>query len=114
MIPLGDEGAPQGRGLPVVNLTIIGLNILMFIVQQLGGDSITYGWSLIPKEITTGQDLVGVVPVPGFDQQIQLYPAPLGNVYLTLLTSMFMHGGWLHIASNMLFLFIFGDNVEAN
>src|SRR5438552_4885181 len=114
MIPLGDEGAPEGRGLPIVNLTIIVLNILMFLFELSAGDRIINGWSLIPKEITTGQDLVGVVHVPGFDQTITLYPAPLGNVYLTLLTSMFMHGGWLHIGSNMLFLFIFGDNIEGN
>ena len=114
MIPLGDEGAQQGRGLPVVNLTIIALNILMFLFELSAGNRIMYGWSLIPREITTGHDLVGVVQVPGFDQTITLYPAPFGNVYLTLLTSMFMHGGWLHIASNMLFLFIFGDNIEAN
>src|SRR3954454_1849131 len=114
MIPLGDEEASGQRGLPVVNLTIIALNILMFIFQLLAGDSITNGWSLVPKEITTGQDLVGLVQVPGVNAQIQLYPAPLGIPYLTLLTSMFMHGGFLHIGSNMLFLFIFGDNIEAN
>jgi membrane associated rhomboid family serine protease len=114
MIPLGDEGTPGQRGVPIVNLTIIALNIIMFIAQVLIGDSLTNGWSLIPKEITTGQDIIGVVPVPGFDAQIDLTGAPLGIPYLTLLTSMFMHGGLLHIGSNMLFLFIFGDNVEDN
>jgi membrane associated rhomboid family serine protease len=64
MIPLGDQGTPPERGLPVVNLTLIGLNILMFIVQTLVGDPITNGWSLIPKEIITGQDLVGVFQAP--------------------------------------------------
>lgn len=114
MIPIGDEGTPVQRGLPIVNITIIGLNILMFIVQIMLGDPFTNGWSLVPREITTGQDLIGSFPVPGFDGQIDLTAAPLGNVYLTLLTSMFMHGGLLHIGSNMLFLFIFGDNVEDN
>ncbi|MGA7733732.1 MAG: rhomboid family intramembrane serine protease [Chloroflexia bacterium] len=114
MIPLGDEGTPAQRGLPIVNLTIIALNVLMFIVQVMLGDPFTNGWSLIPREITTGQDLMGVFPVPGFDAQIELTGAPLGIPYLTLLTSMFMHGGLLHIGSNMLFLFIFGDNVEDN
>ena len=114
MIPIGDEGTPAQRGLPIVNLTIIALNILMFIVQVMLGDPFTNGWSLIPREITTGQDLTGVFPVPGFDAQIELTGAPLGIPYLTLLTSMFMHGGLLHIGSNMLFLFIFGDNVEDN
>jgi len=112
MIPLNDEGAEQSREFPYVNIAIILLNFAMFGVELIGGDAIVNGWSLIPKEIVTGHDIVGLVNAGG--QTIQLYPAPLGNVYLTLLTSMFMHGGWLHILSNMLFLFIFGDNVENN
>lgn len=120
MIPIGDEGTPQQRGLPIVNLAIIVLNILMFILQMStdatspSGGPITNGWSLIPKEITTGQDIIGAVPVPGIDAQIELFAAPLGITWLTLLTSMFLHGGLLHIGSNMLFLFVFGDNVEDN
>lgn len=114
MIPIGDEGTPAQRGLPIVNLTLIALNIAMFVAQTMLGDSLTNGWSLIPQEITTGRDLIGQQPVPGFDGFINLTGAPLGSPYLTLLTSMFMHGGLLHIASNMLFLFIFGDNVEDN
>jgi len=112
MIPLSDEGAEQSRSFPYVNIGIILLNFIVFGVELIGGDAIVNGWSLIPKEIVTGHDIVGMVNVAG--QTIQLYHAPFGNVYLTLLTSMFMHGGWLHILSNMLFLFIFGDNVEYN
>jgi membrane associated rhomboid family serine protease len=112
MIPIGDEGAHRHPGLPIVNLTLIAINIVMFLLQ-MSSDAITYGWSLIPREITTGQDIVGLVAVGG-GQQLELFAAPLGIPYLTLLTSMFMHGGLLHIGSNMLFLFIFGDNVEAN
>jgi membrane associated rhomboid family serine protease len=114
MIPIGDEGTPAQMRMPYVNLTIIALNILVFIVQVMLGDSFTNGWSLIPREITTGQDLIGPQQVPGLDGTIDLTAAPLGIPYLTLLTSMFMHGGLLHIGSNMLFLFIFGDNVEDN
>lgn len=114
MIPIGDQGAQQGRGFPVVNITIIVVNVAMFLFQLAMGDKITNGWSLVPREITTGHDLIGLVTIPGLVGGIQLYAAPAGNVYLTLLTSMFMHGGWLHIGSNMLFLFIFGDNVEYN
>jgi membrane associated rhomboid family serine protease len=112
MIPLGDEGTPPSRGFPYINIAIIVINFLVFFLELLYGDPIVNGWSLIPREITTGVDLKGIVDLGG--ATIQLYPAPLGNVYLTLLTSMFMHGGWLHIGSNMLFLFIFGDNVEDN
>jgi membrane associated rhomboid family serine protease len=114
MIPIGDEGTPGQRQVPYVNLTIIAINILVFIVQVMLGDSFTNGWSLIPREITTGQDLIGPQQVPGIDGTIVLTQAPLGLPWLTLLTSMFMHGGLLHIGSNMLFLFIFGDNVEDN
>ena len=111
MIPLGDEGTPQQRIFPVVNVTIIVICVAVFLLQLATGldtGPITTGWSLVPKEIITGQDLIG----PSGIQGLTLSEAPLGIVYLTLLTSMFMHGGWLHIASNMLFLFIFGDNVE--
>jgi membrane associated rhomboid family serine protease len=101
------------RGFPIVNITIIILNILVFYLHSTGGDPITYGWSLIPREITTGVDLVTPQSIPGVGQ-IPMYPAPFGMPYLTLFTSMFMHGGLLHIGSNMLFLFIFGDNVEDN
>lgn len=110
MIPLRDEGAGESRNLPIVTISIIVICFVMFAVELVGGDPIFYGWSMIPKEIVTGQDLVG--PVAVGSETIQLYPAPLGNVYLTLLTSLFMHGGTLHLLSNMLFLFIFGDNVE--
>jgi membrane associated rhomboid family serine protease len=114
MIPLGDEGTPPQRGLPVVNLAIIVINFLVFFAQLTLGDSFTNGWSLVPREITTGQDLIGIFTIPGTTDQIQLTAAPLGIPYLTLITSMFMHSGWLHILGNMLFLFIFGDNVEDN
>jgi membrane associated rhomboid family serine protease len=114
MIPIGDEGVPERRGLPIVNLSIIALNILMFFYQLTTGldnGPVTLGWSFVPAEISQGRDIVGC------DTGLQglcLAPAPLGVPWLTLITSMFMHGGWLHIASNMLFLFIFGDNVEDN
>ncbi len=113
MIPIGDEGTPMRRGFPIVNITIIVINIFIFMLQMTS-DPITYGWSLIPREITTGQDLVGPQRIPGTNETLLLYEAPLGMPYLTLFTSMFMHGGLLHIGSNMLFLFIFGDNVEDN
>ena len=110
MIPLSDEGAQLSQQSPIVNIAIIVLNFVMFGVELVAGIQLSNGWSLIPKEIVTGHDAGGAMVNVG-GQAIQLYAAPLGNVYLTLLTSMFMHAGWLHILSNMLFLFIFGDNV---
>jgi membrane associated rhomboid family serine protease len=72
------------------------------------------GFSVIPKEITSGVDLVGPVPIllpDGTVETLVEAPGP-SPIWLTLFTSMFMHGGWAHLGGNMLFLFIFGDNVE--
>ena len=62
------------------------------------GDTFLQAFGAVPAEIASGRDLGPA--------------APLGNVYLTLVTSMFLHGGFLHIASNMIYLWVFGDNVE--
>jgi len=90
MLPLGDENPT--RLTPIVNWTIIIATILVFLWQTSGGQTyftltlINYG--LIPARITTG------------------------NGYHTFLTSIFLHGGWTHLLGNMLFLTIFGDNIE--
>jgi len=113
MLPIGDEDQPGG-GLPIVNLAIIAINVLVFILLQLPSDAFTMGFSAIPREITHGIDLTGpqVVALPdGTSATIDEAPGP-SPIWLTLFTSMFMHGGWLHLGGNMLFLFIFGDNVE--
>jgi membrane associated rhomboid family serine protease len=108
MLPLGDEGTPAQRGVPIVNLTIIGLCVLAFAAQYLFGiDQSIMAYGAIPYEITHGVDLVG--NQGGLPQQAISFP-----VYVTLLTSMFMHANLVHIGGNMLFLFIFGDNVEDN
>ena len=67
----------------------------------------------MPYEITTGDDLTRTesLTVGGREYQIPQAPGP-DPIHLTLLTAMFMHGGWLHLGGNMLFLWIFGDNVE--
>src|SRR5690606_13818873 len=79
----------------------------------LEGQRFTYAFSAVPFEITQGVDLVGPQPIP-IDGQVFEIPHEPGPdpIWITLLTSMFMHGGWLHLAGNMLFLWIFGDNVE--
>ncbi len=112
MLPLGDQNLP-GRGLAWVTVALIVVNIAVFVLVQLGSEAFTYGYSTIPKEITTGVDLTRPEPVTIDGQQVEIPEAPGPEpIYLTLLTSMFMHGGWLHLGGNMLFLFIFGDNVE--
>ena len=112
MLPIGDEDTRTG--LPIVNLAIIGINILVFVLLQLPSDAFTMGYSVIPKEITHGIDLIGpqnIVLPDGTSDVIDEAPGP-SPIWLTLFTSMFMHAGWAHIGGNMLFLFIFGDNVE--
>ena len=118
VFPLFDDNTDRTTT-PFVNYALIAANILVFVfLQQLGtNQQFTYAFSTVPLEIVTGNDVVTpsrvlVHPVTG---QRLLVPG-LGetpiSVYLTLITSMFMHGGIAHIAGNMLFLWIFGDNLE--
>ncbi|HQZ96717.1 MAG TPA: rhomboid family intramembrane serine protease [Pyrinomonadaceae bacterium] len=115
MFPIGDDNSDR-RIQPIVNYSFIGINILVFLLlQQLGGnDAFTYAFSLVPREITTGVDLTGVQIIRdsfGNTAQIPQYATPL-PVYFNFLSSMFMHGDIMHIFGNMLFLFVFGDNLE--
>jgi membrane associated rhomboid family serine protease len=112
VLPIGDEdNAPPG--VPIVNVLVIAINVAVFLYQLVSAD-FTNGYSAVPLEITTGRDLVGQFPIPLPDGSVALVDEARGPspIWLTLLTSMFMHGGWSHIGGNMLFLFIFGDNVE--
>ena len=118
VFPLYDDNTDR-TSVPYVNYALIAANILVFVLlQQLGtNDSFTYSFSTVPLEITTGRDIVTAARVlehPITHQRLLvpgLGETPL-SVYLTLITSMFMHGGIAHIAGNMLFLWIFGDNIE--
>jgi rhomboid family protein len=89
MFPISDDDT-QRRTLPVVTYALIALNVLFFLVELSGGDQFIKDWAFIPARFS-GQ--------------------PASNA-VTIFTAMFMHGGWLHLFSNMLFLWIFGDNVE--
>jgi membrane associated rhomboid family serine protease len=102
MLPIGDDNTDR-RFAPMVNYVLIAINILVFVfLQGMGGnEKFTYAFSTVPAEILTGKDLVAGV----------LEPTPV-PVYFTLITSMFMHGGWAHLLGNMLFLWVFGDNIE--
>lgn len=118
MIPIGDDNRDRTIT-PYVNYVLIAINILVFVLFQGMGNNLefTYAFSTVPQEIVTGEDLVTqseqvrdpstgqVYVLPG------LQPTPI-SVYITLLTSMFMHGGWAHILGNLLYLWIFGDNLE--
>jgi membrane associated rhomboid family serine protease len=115
MFPIGDDNSDR-RITPFVNYVFIALNILVFVfLQGLGGnDAFSYAFSLVPREITTGVDLTGVQVVRdmlGHEGRVRHFATPL-PVYFNFLSSMFMHGDFLHLGGNMLFLWIFGDNIE--
>ncbi len=114
MFPIGDENEP-GHGLPYLTLAFIAANIAVFIFLQdaATNEAFTYAYSAVPLELTTGVDLVETFRVRAGGEEFLIAHEPGPDpIYLTVLSSMFMHGGWLHLAGNMLFLFIFGDNVE--
>src|SRR5438270_11039670 len=110
MIPIKDYPGPRRR-LPWVTWGIIAVNIVVFLYQvSLGPDApaFMFAYSVVPVALTHG---VHQTSLPGVPAPLPFHtPDP---VYLTIITAMFLHAGWLHIGGNMLFLFIFGDNVEA-
>lgn len=89
MLPIGDDNSAR-RTVPLVTYALIALNVLVFILELTGGDAFITKWAFVPSRFLSN---------------------PFGD-FLTLFTSMFMHAGWLHLGSNMLYLWIFGDNVE--
>src|ERR1051326_1852851 len=116
VFPLYDDNSDRTIT-PLINYAIIALNIFVFVVlQRLGSnDQFTYSYSTVPLEILSGHDIVTNSQVVQYAGERVVIPGlgpTYGSVYLTLFTSMFMHGGFAHIAGNMLFLWIFGDNVE--
>jgi len=87
MIPLGDADRRPLR-LPLITALIIGANVLVFLLELAGGDAFVNRWSLVPADIVAGRN------------------------WITILTSMFMHAGWIHIIGNMLFFWVFGPEIE--
>jgi membrane associated rhomboid family serine protease len=98
MIPLRDNIPSSSR--PIMNYAIIGLNLLVFLLELATG-------SHMPEFLTA----FGFIPARFFALQ-QAHPEKYLALYLPFLTTMFLHGGWLHLIANMWTLFIFGDNVE--
>lgn len=91
MFPIGDDDS-NVASVPVVTYGLIAVNVLFFLVELSGGDEFIQQWAFTPSH---------------FSQ------SPLTE-WPTIFTAMFMHGGWMHLFSNMLYLYIFGDNVEDN
>ena len=89
MLPIGDDNSAR-RLFPLVTYALIVLNVLFFLVELNGGDAFIMQWAFVPSRFLAN---------------------PMGD-FITLFTSMFMHGGWLHLGGNLLYLWIFGDNVE--
>jgi membrane associated rhomboid family serine protease len=114
VFPISDDNTGRTRT-PYVTYLLIAINVLVFVFfQGLGtNERFTYAFSTVPQEIRTGEDVARPVRVELGDEvaTIPLQPTP-GSVYFTLLISMFMHGSLMHLLGNMLFLWIFGDNIE--
>ncbi len=91
MFPIGDDDSGR-RTVPVVTYALILLNVLFFFVELSSGDPFIEQWSVVPRRLLAN---------------------PAGD-FPTVFTSMFMHAGWVHLLGNMLYLWIFGDNVEDN
>jgi len=89
MFPIGDDDSAR-RSLPVVTYGLIALNVVLFFVQLNGGETFLRQWAFTPARFSRD---------PAAD-------------WPTIFSAMFMHGGWLHLGGNMLYLWIFGDNVE--
>jgi len=103
MIPISDEGGRIKR-FPIVTVVIIALNVAVFLYEEFGLSDrqlqqFVMQFGVVPLEITRGQDRPPLLP-PGLP------------IEFTVLSSMFMHGGWFHIIGNMLYLWVFGDNIE--
>jgi membrane associated rhomboid family serine protease len=130
MFVVGDEGHYHGR-FPWATVAIVAVNVIVFAVQTFAGPAVTLGYSLVPEEITTLEDvqaarlhevkveLPAVIDAQGRYQPrftytvvpIEHYPGP-SPIWLTVITSMFMHISVMHLVGNMWFLLVFGRNVE--
>ena len=117
-LPIGDDNRDR-KIAPLVNYALIVANILVFVFFQGMGSNLrfTYAFSTVPQEILSGRDVVTQDRLVKETDTGQVFELPglgrtPGSVYLTLLTAMFMHGGIAHLFGNMLFLWIFGDNLE--
>jgi membrane associated rhomboid family serine protease len=89
MIPIGDDNS-QRRIIPVVTWLLVAINVLVFLLELAGGEEFVKTWAFTPAYFTQNPTAF----------------------FITIFTSMFMHAGWLHLGGNMLYLLIFGDNVE--
>lgn len=101
MFPVGDDRV-QGGPPAFITYGLITLNVLAFVLElsqpsEGARQALIQAWGVVPHEYSVARDLSPTIPLP---------------FWSTLLTSMFLHGGWMHLLGNMLYLWIFGDNIE--
>jgi membrane associated rhomboid family serine protease len=115
MIPIGDS--VQSRTFPFVNVTIIALNVLIFLYELTLStsaapgalpqiDRFFFNWGVIPACVS---DEFGASEIAGRNAAAV---CGINHPTASVFYSMFIHGGWLHLVGNMIFLWVFGDNVE--
>jgi rhomboid family protein len=101
MFPVGDDQV-QGGPPKLITIALVAINVLVFLFElskpsESALQSFIQAWGVVPREYMTGHDIAPTIPLP---------------FWSTLITSMFLHGGWMHLGGNMLYLWIFGDNLE--
>ena len=114
LFPISDDDRDL-KGFAPITIALILANLAVFFLLQGAGENemFTYGWSVIPYELSNGIDLVApeAISINGQQEFIPQAPGPM-PIYLTVFSAMFMHGGYMHLFGNLLYLWIFGDNVE--
>ena len=125
MFPFSDADV-RHSSFPYVNVALIGLNVLVFLIELgIGGPGMLFGggnqnltafflkWGFIPFELTGGEPFthLNLTGRDAFTLRVLDIETPLPT-YATLVSSMFIHGGFFHLAGNMMFLWVFGDNLE--
>lgn len=118
LLPIGDDNRDRRRT-PYINYLLIALNIFVFIYWQQWGSNLdfTFAYATVPGEILSGTDIITKAEVLKDPYTGQMFTLPglqrtPVSVFITLITSMFMHGGLAHLGGNLLYLWIFGDNLE--
>jgi membrane associated rhomboid family serine protease len=111
-LPLGDDNSRR-LITPFVVFGIFAINVIVWFLELSGGDRFVMAYSAVPFEITNSVDRTNSVRIPAGHKTVALqhYPGP-SPIHLTLFSSMFMHGSWMHIIGNMVYLLIFADQIE--
>jgi membrane associated rhomboid family serine protease len=115
MIPIGDDNPVRTK--PYVTYFIIALNIAFYLVDRIGAQGSLgnlWSFSLVPRSLVTNQPVMMTMPVQvgNLIREYRFTHTGLQPQWLTIFTSMFMHGSLMHIGGNMLYLWIFGNNIE--